>query len=145
MEISIRNNAPYSNSIRNNNIRNNSNNIANIVQEAREKTHISEVGVCKTCASRTYQDGSNDIGVSFKSPTRIDPSSAPSLVASHEQEHVANNQRAAEKSGGEVIFQNVTLKTNICPECKRVYVSGGVTKAAVASSSSKGNNVDAYA
>ena len=105
MEIAIRNNAPYSNSIGN---RNSSNNIANIVQEAREKTPISEVGVCKTCASRTYQDGSNDIGVSFKSPTRIDPSSAPSLVASHEQEHVANNERAAEKSGGEVIFQNVT-------------------------------------
>ncbi|EKV56844.1 hypothetical protein [Brachyspira hampsonii] len=140
MEISIRNNAPY---IRNNtNIRNNSN---NIVQEASQKTPISEVGVCKTCASRTYQDGSNDIGVSFKSPTRIDPSSAPSLVASHEQEHVANNQRSAEKSGGEVIFQNVTLTTNICPECKRVYVSGGVTKAAIASSSSKGNNLDTYA
>ena len=140
MEISIRNNAPY---IRNtNNIRNNNN---NIVQEANQKTPISEVGVCKTCASRTYQDGSNDIGVSFKTPTKIDPSSAPSMVASHEQEHVANNQRSAEKSGGEVIFQHVTLTTNICPECKRVYVSGGVTKAAIASSSSKGNNVDTYA
>ena len=143
MEISIRNNAPY---IRNNNsIRNNNNNVNNIVQEAASKTTLSEVGVCKTCASRTYQDGSNDIGVSFKSPTRIDPSSAPSLVASHEQEHVANNQRSAEKSGGEVIFQNVTLTTNICPECKRVYVSGGVTRAAIASSSSKGNNIDTYA
>ena len=141
MEISIRNNAPY---IRNNNnIRNNSNNIANIIQESREKTPISEVGVCKTCDSRTYQDWSNDIGVSFKTPTRIDPSSAPSLVASHEQEHVANNQRSAEKSGGEVIFQNVTLTTNICPECKRVYISGGVTKSAIARS--KGNNVDTYA
>ena len=143
MEISIRNNAPY---IRNNNsIRNNNNNVNNIVQEAASKTPLSEVGVCKTCASRTYQDGSNDIGVSFKSPTRIDPSSAPSLVASHEQEHVANNQRSAEKSGGEVIFQDVTLTTNICPECKRVYVSGGVTRAAIASSSSKGNNIDTYA
>ena len=143
MEISIRNNAPY---IRNNNsIRNNNNNVNNIVQEAAAKTPLSEVGVCKTCASRTYQDGSNDIGVSFKSPTRIDPSSAPSLVASHEQEHVANNQRSAEKSGGEVIFQNVTLTTNICLECKRVYVSGGVTRAAIASSSSKGNNIDTYA
>ena len=143
MEISIRNNAPY---IRNNNsIRNNNNNVNNIVQEAAAKTPLSEVGVCKTCASRTYQDGSNDIGVSLKSPTRIDPSSAPSLVASHEQEHVANNQRSAEKSGGDVIFQNVTLTTNICPECKRVYVSGGVTRAAIASSSSKGNNIDTYA
>ena len=140
MEISIRNNAPY---IRNN--YNTNNNIANIVQKARQKTPISEVGVCKTCASRTYQDGSNDIGVSFKSPTRIDPSSAPSLVASHEQEHVANNQRAAEKSGGEVVFQNVTLTTNICPECKRVYISGGVTRAAIASPASKGNAVDTYA
>ena len=56
-----------------------------------------------------------------------------------------NNQRSAEKSGGEVIFQNVTLTTNICPECKRVYVSGGVTRAAIASSSSKGNNIDTYA
>lgn len=140
MEISIRNNAPY--------MRNNStvkNNINNIVQEASQKTPISEVGVCKTCSSRTYQDGSNDIGVSFKSPTRIDPSSAPSMIASHEQEHVANNKRAAEKSGGEVIFQNVTLSTNICPECKRVYVSGGVTKAAIASFSSKGNVIDTYA
>lgn len=143
MKISIRNNAPY---IRNNNnIKNNNNSINNIVQQASEKTPLSEVGVCKICASRTYQDGSNDIGVSFKSPTRIDPSSAPSLVASHEQEHVANNQRSAEKNGGEVIFQNVTLTTNICPECKRVYVSGGVTKAAIASSSNKGNNIDTYA
>ena len=145
MEISIRNNAPYirnTHNIRNNN---NQNNINNIVQEAKEKTPISEVGVCKTCASRTYQDGSNDIGVSFKSHTRIDPSSTPSLVASHEQEHVANNQRSAEKSGGEVVFQNVTLTTNICPECKRVYISGGVTKAAIASPSSKGNAVDTYA
>ncbi len=48
MEISIRNNAPY--------MRNNStvkNNINNIVQEASQKTPISEVGVCKTCSSRT--------------------------------------------------------------------------------------------
>lgn len=48
----------------------NSNNIANISAiSASKKTPISEVGVCKTCANRTYQDGSNDIGVSFKTHT----------------------------------------------------------------------------
>lgn len=124
----------------------NSNNIANIsAVSASKKTPISEVGVCKTCANRTYQDGSNDIGVSFKTPTRISPSNAPSAVASHEQEHVANNERNAQKSGGEVLFQNVTLNTSICPECKRVYISGGVTKSAISAPKDNGNNVDAYA
>lgn len=112
---------------------------------ANKKTPISEVGVCKTCANRTYQDGSNDIGVSFKTPTHISPSNAPSAVASHEQEHVANNERNAQKSGGEVLFQNVTLNTSICPECKRVYISGGVTKSAISAPKDKGNNIDAYA
>lgn len=124
----------------------NSNNIANISAiSANKKTPISEVGVCKTCANRTYQDGSNDIGVSFKTPTHISPSNAPSAVASHEQEHVANNERNAQKSGGEVLFQNVTLNTSICPECKRVYISGGVTKSAISAPKDKGSNVDAYA
>ncbi|WP_297285269.1 hypothetical protein [uncultured Brachyspira sp.] len=124
----------------------NSNNIANIsAVSANKKTPISEVGVCKTCANRTYQDGSNDIGVSFKTPTHISPSNAPSAVASHEQEHVANNERNAQKSGGEVLFQNVTLNTSICPECKRVYISGGVTKSAISAPKEKGNNVDIYA
>lgn len=124
----------------------NSNNIANIsAVSANKNTPISEVGVCKTCTNRTYQDGSNDIGVSFKTPTHISPSNAPSAVASHEQEHVANNERNAQKSGGEVLFQNVTLNTSICPECKRVYVSGGVTKSAISAPKEKGNNVDTYA
>ena len=40
---------------------------------------------------------------------------------------------------------NVTLNTSICPECKRVYISGGVTKSAISAPKDKGNNVDAYA
>ena len=32
-----------------------------------------EEGECQTCKERKYQDGSDDAGVSFKTPTKIDP------------------------------------------------------------------------
>ena len=83
---------------------------------------------CKTCASRKYQDVSNDSTVSFQTPTHISPGQSAAAVASHESEHVSNEQANAEKEGREIISQTVTLKTAICPECKRVYVSGGETR-----------------
>jgi hypothetical protein len=45
---------------------------------------------CQTCKNRTYQEGSNDPGVSFKTPGHIDPGSAASVVMGHEQEHLKN-------------------------------------------------------
>jgi len=81
---------------------------------------------CATCANRTYQDGSDE-NVSYKSATHIDPSSSGTKVMAHEQEHVSNAYSKATTSGGQVVSASVTLKSAICPECGRSYVSGGVT------------------
>lgn len=81
---------------------------------------------CETCASRKYQDGSDEM-VSYKAPTQISPERAASAVRAHEQEHVNNAYADATKNNGKVLAANVTLKTAICPECGRSYVSGGTT------------------
>jgi len=90
------------------------------------------VGVveCATCASRTYQDGSDE-NVSYKSATHIDPSSSGTKVMAHEQEHVSNAYSKATKDGGQVVSASVTLKSATCPECGRSYVSGGVTNTTI--------------
>nr|WP_326166999.1 hypothetical protein [uncultured Oscillibacter sp.] len=91
-------------------------------QEAAEK------GRCETCEKRKYQDGSDDPGVSFKTPTNIKPEQAPSAVRGHEMEHVVREQAKAKREGREVVSQDVTMHTAICPECGRSYVSGGTTR-----------------
>lgn len=94
--------------------------------EQSSETSLEDVE-CKTCESRKYQDGSDDPGVSFKSPTHISPEEASMAVQGHEQEHVVRERDAAEKEGREVVSQSVRLHTDICPECGKVYISGGVT------------------
>ncbi len=81
---------------------------------------------CEICASRKYKDGSDEM-VSFKSPAYIPPQSAASAVRSHEQEHVSNAYKKAANNNGEVMQASVRIKTSICPECGRSYVSGGET------------------
>ena len=81
---------------------------------------------CQTCKNRKYQDGSDEM-VSFKTPGHIDPDNAASVVLSHDHEHVANAFQKAEQSNGEVEQVSVRLKTDICPECGRTYIAGGVT------------------
>lgn len=81
---------------------------------------------CETCASRKYQDGSDE-NVSFKTPTRISPDRAASAVRAHEQEHVNNAYSEAARENGRVLSANVAIHTAICPECGRSYVSGGTT------------------
>jgi hypothetical protein len=88
---------------------------------------VMEDSECKTCAERKYQDGSDDPGVSFKTATHISPEQAASKVRSHEYEHVVREQSKAERENKEVVSQSVRLHTDICPECGRAYVSGGVT------------------
>ena len=83
---------------------------------------------CQTCKNRRYQDGSDDSGVSFQTPTKVAPQAAGAAVRSHEQEHVSRNQAKAEREGKEIVSQSVTIHTGICPECGRVYVSGGTTR-----------------
>ncbi|MCX4328328.1 MAG: hypothetical protein OSJ45_13720 [Lachnospiraceae bacterium] len=81
---------------------------------------------CETCANRKYKDGSDEM-VSFKSPAHISPQSAASAVRSHEQEHVSNAYKKAANNNGKVMQASVRIKTSICPECGRSYVSGGET------------------
>lgn len=90
---------------------------------------------CQTCKNRKYQDGSDDSGVSFQTPTKIDPKSAAAQVRGHEQEHVVRNQAKAERDGDEIVSQSVTLHTGICEECGRVYISGGTTRTTIKRSS----------
>ena len=92
----------------------------------------AEEGECQTCKERKYQDGSDDAGVSFKTPTRIAPEQAASAVRGHEMEHVVRERAAADREDRRVVSQSVTMHTAICPECGTVYVSGGTTRTTTA-------------
>lgn len=97
---------------------------------------------CQTCAERKYQDGSDDSGVSFQAPTNVAPEAAASLIRAHEQEHVSREGSKAREKGLNAT-STVAIHTDICPECKKVYVSGGTTTTQFTADPSK--VVDAYA
>lgn len=82
---------------------------------------------CETCANRTYQDGSDENDVSFKTPSHIPQSIAATVVLGHEHEHVANAYEKERNGEGRVKSVSVRLHNDICPECGRVFVAGGVT------------------
>lgn len=88
---------------------------------------LNEKKECQTCKNRKYQDESDDSGVSFQTPTHISPSSAGKAVVSHELEHVYREKARAEGESARIVSQSVMIHTSICPECHRVYVSGGTT------------------
>ena len=108
---------------------------ANKAQSSPEVKGISEameVKECQTCKNRKYVDGSDDPSVSYQSPTHISPEQSASKVMAHEREHVTNEQSKAQKEDRKVVSQTVSLSTSICPECGKVYVSGGVTRTVTA-------------
>jgi hypothetical protein len=82
---------------------------------------------CETCRNRQYQDRSDDPTVSFQTPTRVSREGAYEAVVSHENEHVRHEQARAQATGRKVVYQRVSVHTSVCPECGRVYVSGGET------------------
>ncbi|MBR1443303.1 MAG: hypothetical protein IJ583_07205 [Firmicutes bacterium] len=82
---------------------------------------------CETCKNRKYQDGSDDSGVSYQTPTNISPEESEAKVMAHEREHVVRNAAAARKEGGTAI-STVTTQKAVCPECGRIYTAGGLTK-----------------
>jgi len=103
---------------------------AGLIKNNAVSTKLSEqlqVKECPTCKNRQYQDDSDDPGVSMQTPTRLDPSNAAAMVTSHEQEHVVREQAKAAEEGRKVVMQNVIIHTDVCPDCGRVYVSGGET------------------
>lgn len=87
----------------------------------------NEVTGCQTCRNRKYVDRSNDPGVSFKSPTNVSPGASFSAVTAHEQQHVSREQAKALRNDRKVVSQSVQIYYDICPECGRVYTSGGKT------------------
>lgn len=97
-------------------------------QGAESAQKALEEGECKTCEERKYQDGSDDMGVSFQTPTNIKPEQAASAVRGHEMEHVVREQAKADREGRKMVSQSVTMHTEICPECGKSYVSGGTTR-----------------
>lgn len=101
-----------------------------------------ELQECQTCKNRKYVDQSDDPTVSFQTPTNISPESAAAAVAGHEGEHIRNEQANAERDGRRVLSQSVIMHTSICPECGRVYVSGGEART-VTVSDDKPDNQDA--
>ncbi len=103
-------------------------------QSARE---AAEEGECQTCKKRKYQDGSDDPGVSFKTPTNIAPEQAQSAVRGHENEHVVRERAKAQREDRKVVSQSVTYHSAICPECGRVYTAGGTTRTVTAANSGK--------
>lgn len=94
---------------------------------------LKQLGVieCETCSNRRYIDGSNDPGVSFKTPTHISPEQSMGAVIGHEMEHVQNEQAKAKSNNAEVVSQSVSIHRSVCPECGTSYVSGGLTKTVV--------------
>lgn len=102
-------------------------------QNSKEAKGTDEVGginkvQCQTCSERKYQDGSDDPSVSFKTPSKISPENAGSVVRAHEQEHVSHESAKAQINDRKVVSQTVSLHTGICPECGKTYVSGGTTR-----------------
>ena len=99
---------------------------------AKAPGRVSSPAECETCKNRKYQDGSDEM-VSFKSAQHISPQSAPARVRGHEAEHVSNAYKDAAMNNGKVLQASVSIKTAVCPECGRTYVSGGTTTTLIAS------------
>lgn len=100
-------------------------------------------GECQTCKNRTYQDGSDDAGVSFKAPGHIAPENSASTVLSHEQEHINIAQGEAQRDENkEVVQQSIRMFTSVCPECGKTYVSGGEANTTTVTRAKSKNNLE---
>lgn len=125
-------NNDYNNVNNNSNLYNANTALKNRVNEFNEsgvkQKKTSDIQECQTCNNRKYQDGSNDPGVSFKSPAKLSPQQAATAVYSHEREHYTREASKAEDEGREVVSNTISIFTSICPECGKTYVSGGDTR-----------------
>ncbi len=101
-------------------------------QESKSARDVAEDSECETCKSRKYQDGSDDPGVSFKNAAHVAPEQASTAIRGHENEHVTREQAKAAQEDRKVVAQSVTYYNAICPECGRIYMSGGTTRTVTA-------------
>lgn len=109
------------------------------VEDKESAAEVAEDAKCETCEKRKYQDGSDDPGVSFKTATRVAPETAQAAVRGHEMEHVVREQAKAKREGRKVVSQSVTYHTGICPECGKIYISGGTTRTVTAANNAAEN------
>ena len=112
------------------------------VKDTESAAETAEDAKCETCEKRKYQDGSDDPGVSFKTATRVAPEAAQAAVRGHEMEHVVREQAKARQEGRKVVSQSVTYHTGICPECGKIYISGGTTRTVTAADNNSNNAAD---
>ena len=68
---------------------------------------------------------------------------AAGAVMGHEQEHVAHARAEGSQENKELVSVSVTLHTSVCPECGRVYVSGGETNTTMRTTSGDDKKNDA--
>lgn len=95
--------------------------------EIRAKKRSGEIE-CQTCKNRKYVDGSDDAGVSFKTPQHVGASQSASAVIGHELQHYNRETADAKLNGGEVVSASISIIRKNCPECGRSYVAGGQTR-----------------
>ncbi len=79
---------------------------------------------CEACSVRTYQDDSDDAGISFQALTRLSSSTAALFIVFHEGKHAIRETNRAQKNGDIVTNKTVTLQMGVCPECHKMYVKG---------------------
>ena len=89
---------------------------------------VEPKGECHTCNSRKYVDKSSDSSVSYQTPTKLNPQTAALAVGAHEREHVTNERAKADREGREIVNQTVSIKYGVCPECSKMYPTGGTTR-----------------
>lgn len=102
------------------------------VEDAKSAAEVAEDAKCETCEKRKYQDGSDDPGVSFKTPANAAPKTAASAVRGHEQEPATRERVESEREGRKAVSRTVAYHTGIRPECGKFYVSGGTTRTVTA-------------
>lgn len=95
--------------------------------EIRSKKRSGEME-CQTCKSRRYVDGSDDEGVSFQTPQYVSPEQSASAVISHEREHYNRETSSAKMNNEEILSASISVSRKTCPECGKMYVSGGLTR-----------------
>ncbi len=115
-------------------------NISGVQKKETEKTKKDKDYQCKTCENRVYQDESGDTGVSFQSARHISASNAAFAVNSHENEHYTRESAKAEEEGKVVLKNDVKIFFSKCPECGKIYASGGETNTIVASKKADPDN-----
>jgi hypothetical protein len=103
------------------------------IPDEAQKTEKMQFEGCYTCDSRRYVDQSSDSSVSYQTPTHISPEQSASKVMAHEREHISSDRAKAEREDRTVVSQTITISTSICPECSKIYVSGGSARTVTAS------------